>query len=358
MGLYAPLPFLCLVLLLTRQHRALLLLCLPLAVFVFKYGQLFIPQPTESGPTLRLMSWNLLYNNENMHGIVHAIEREKPDIIAVQELARPQSYALSKSLEAQYPYQLLRPSDDTSGLGIFSRFPITEGFPAKLSGPHCRCQHAFITINSQTIEIINVHPHIPHIYTSSIRSFKLPIGIDSATQRDTFEELVKRIKLRKLPLLVLGDLNTTERQQSYIELSEHLDDAFREAGWGLGLTYPQNYRLRQVPIPAFMRLDYILYSQEWSANAAWINTATGSDHAYVVAELVLHLVGPFNGNKHIFANDRDRVGGDANTYWRNNSLTSAYAICPAMPGTAHHIAYQYPRRQRATLMAANVTKGM
>lgn len=287
LGLYVPLPLLAILLLLLQQRRALLLLCLPLAAFTFEYGQRFLPQAAVSGPRLRVMSWNILYNNTNMHDIVHAIEREQPDIIAIQELAKPQSYALSKTLEELYPYQLLKPSDNTSGLGIFSRFPITEGFPSRLSGPPCRCQHAFIALTTQNIEIINVHPHIPHIYTRYFRTIKLPTGLDIAPQRDTFDELLKRIQLRTSPLLVLGDLNTTERQQPYAELRPYLNDAFREAGWGLGLTYPQQYHLGLLLVPAFMRLDYIFYSAEWKAQASWTHTAPGSDHAYVVADLVL-----------------------------------------------------------------------
>ena len=355
-ALYVPLPLLALLLMLLKPRRALLLLCLPLAVFMLNYGQRFFPQVVVSGPRLRVMTWNILYSNDNMHGIVHAIEREQPDIIAIQELAKPQSYALSKTLEELYPYQLLKPSDDTSGLGIFSRFPITEGFPPKLSGPYCRCQHAFIGLASQKIEIINVHPHIPYIYTRYFGTVKLPTGLDIATQRDTFDELLKRMQLRQSPLLVLGDLNTTERQQPYAELRPYLNDAFHEAGWGLGLTYPQNYRLGRLPVPAFLRLDYIFYSPEWKAQAAWTYTAPGSDHTYVVADLVLPPVTPyssrltsgvrpFNRHEYIFAYDRDSIGGNTNTNWRYNSLTSAHTICPAMPGACHSISYQRPRRK-------------
>jgi endonuclease/exonuclease/phosphatase (EEP) superfamily protein YafD len=92
------------------------------------------------------------------------------------------------------------------------------------------------------------------------------------------------------PLVLLGDLNSTPAHEVYRTLSAHLTDAFREAGWGFGHTFPATGgRWWGIPYPDRMvRIDHVFYSADWRAEAAWVGEWDGfSDHRPVVARLRL-----------------------------------------------------------------------
>jgi endonuclease/exonuclease/phosphatase family metal-dependent hydrolase len=55
-------------------------------------------------------------------------------------------------------------------------------------------------------------------------------------------------------VVVCGDFNDTPNSYTYHQISKGLNDAFREAGSGIGTTY-----VGKIP---FLRIDYILYSKE------------------------------------------------------------------------------------------------
>ncbi|MBU0702401.1 MAG: endonuclease/exonuclease/phosphatase family protein, partial [Chloroflexi bacterium] len=92
------------------------------------------------------------------------------------------------------------------------------------------------------------------------------------------------------PLILLGDLNSTPTHEVYRTLSARFIDAFREAGWGLGHTFPTTGgRLGPIPHPdRLVRIDYIFHSDDWRAETAWVGEWDGqSDHQPVVARLRL-----------------------------------------------------------------------
>ena len=94
--------------------------------------------------------------------------------------------------------------------------------------------------------------------------------------------------MKELNLIVLGDLNLPDRSGAYRQLTTRLDDAHREAGWGLGYTFPQGLVWGRfwVPFP-FLRTDYVLHSPDIRALDIQRGTPSGSDHLPVVARLGL-----------------------------------------------------------------------
>ena len=62
-----------------------------------------------------------------------------------------------------------------------------------------------------------------------------------------------------------------------------LIDSFREAGFGLGLTYP--LRFGSSELPPFLRIDYVWHTRELRAVDAHVMPDTGSDHLPVWVEL-------------------------------------------------------------------------
>ena len=103
------------------------------------------------------------------------------------------------------------------------------------------------------------------------------------------------------PLIVAGDANAADLSRPYRTLtSGHLRDAWREAGFGLGSTFPgstvpasSRWKLGSWYVPQWLvRIDYIFISPHWGVATAGMAQFDGvSDHRGVVAELVLTISG-------------------------------------------------------------------
>jgi endonuclease/exonuclease/phosphatase family metal-dependent hydrolase len=74
-------------------------------------------------------------------------------------------------------------------------------------------------------------------------------------------------------------------------MTAHYHDSYREAGWGLGFTFPANgpYATSVFQwIPPLVRLDYIFHDAAFEAVEARVwPTSGGSDHLPVFAALAL-----------------------------------------------------------------------
>ncbi len=80
-----------------------------------------------------------------------------------------------------------------------------------------------------------------------------------------------------LPVLVAGDFNSTPHSWVYRTLSRGMQDAYQAAGWGWGATY-------HARLP-FVRIDFILASEEWEVLSAEVPDVDLSDHRPLVAHL-------------------------------------------------------------------------
>jgi len=85
------------------------------------------------------------------------------------------------------------------------------------------------------------------------------------------------IKKCPYPVIVCGDFNDTPLSYTYHSLSRGLNDAFAEAGFGISNTYNSF-------LPLF-RIDYILYSQSFSAVSYQRDNIELSDHYPVISVL-------------------------------------------------------------------------
>ena len=99
------------------------------------------------------------------------------------------------------------------------------------------------------------------------------------------------------PLIVTADFNATDQSYAYYLITRQLNDSWREAGWGLGHTFPGG-PIPSLPrpvvagylIPTWVaRIDYIFYSDDWNAIEAKLGQWDRvSDHRPVIAVLELN----------------------------------------------------------------------
>lgn len=263
-----------------KQIRTQLIITIlvPLLLFLGEYNWCLLPKFYNSSTTdLKVMTWNVRYDNPNPQEIANVINSEKPDIVAIQELMRDTAWELSAILKTAFPYQYINPL--TFEFGFFSKQPIKYTFNPSVT----QLQEANISIENREIAVINVHLPTPAIKAKKLGFLPIPIDYNTTKQDKIYSALIDRVRAIERPLLVVGDFNTGDRDRNYRMFGEYLTNAFQQTGWGLGFTYPIK-PLFQLPL---VRIDHIFYSQHWQAKAAWTNKGSGSDHQYVVAKLQL-----------------------------------------------------------------------
>ena len=292
--LYLPLPFAMLLAPIARPRKAALLLAAPLLFFGWEYGSLFIPKEmTAEGTPLRMMTWNILYRNWDTDAIAATVFEQAPDILAVQELSPEHVAPLQSLLEREYPYSALDPGGP-GGLGVWSRHPILQSAPSAGRRMGCSCQQVVLDVAGERLQLINVHPVTPQFTFGRRRiaegapAVPLPRWFSTQRQEPAIDALVSAAGASDDRLIVAGDFNTGDRHQNYWRLRRHLRDAYREAGSGFGLTFPNGSEvLRRLHLPPMLRIDYIFYGDGIAARDAHTVAAPSSDHRAVVADLII-----------------------------------------------------------------------
>ncbi len=284
---YLPVIPLLLLAILQKDWRGGAWLVLPMLAFAWQYGQLFVPVAhRQDGPQLRVMTANLQFENRDANGVATLLSARSPDVVAMQELGAAISGPLANMVKQQYPYQALYPSRGSRGMGILSRYPIVDSRPPEMGDAECSCQQVTLDVRGQPVTILNVHPNPPGISARRIGPLVLPTGFRIGQQQQTLLAIRHLASTITTPLLIVGDLNTSDHEMTYPILAKPYHDTFREAGWGLGFTFPSGPGDVEWPFPA-MRIDYVFHDDSWAAKVAQVETVPGSDHDGILAELVL-----------------------------------------------------------------------
>jgi endonuclease/exonuclease/phosphatase (EEP) superfamily protein YafD len=287
--LYLPLPLLLLLVGLYRAWREGAWLALPMVAFGWEYGAHFWPPRLhERGPFLRVMTANLWSHNHDANSLAVLLKNRQPDVLAVQELGPDMAARLAWVLQKEYPYQALCPSDSTLGMGVFSRYPILGSEPPEMGPQRCSFQQVTFEFESRPMRLFNVHPVAPRITHRQLGWLHLPNGFDTSEQEQTLRGLIQCVQGVPEPVVIVGDFNVGDRQRLYRIVRKRLLDAHSEAGWGFGHTFPCRLPGQpNLPFIPLVRIDYVFHDQVWTARSTRTGRLRGSDHRYVLAELVL-----------------------------------------------------------------------
>lgn len=255
-----------------------------LAAFVIgRYGPgvVSFPAGPPAGDELRAVSWNVRGNATAPADLVESLAATDADIVALQELSREQAAAIEADprLAARLPHRVLKPEGRLE-MGLLSAFPIlskeTTGDPKTIE----------VTVDRGRLgrlAVITVHPLPRGIVTAG----PIPVGFDAATRDEELAGLrdrIDRLTGGGTPVLVVGDLNLTDREPAYARLTDGLFDAQLEVGSGWGATWRPGW-LRDLPV-AFLRIDYVLSSADLVPVSLVTDcTPRGSDHCRLSAVL-------------------------------------------------------------------------
>lgn len=300
---YVPLLPLLLWALVRQRPWAAAILLVPALLFLVDYGRLYLPRldlmssarasasVQSEVHTLRVVNWNAFFANQQVEPLLELIEREQPDVIAIQELGTGFARRLDGALGERYPHRALYPGGTPSGIGLYSNWPLLESSPVEYrrGAPACNCHWVRIDWREQRVTIINTHPWPPRVRLGRYARPGAPL-FSTEGQTRTFDRLLELVQAARAtgePLLLVGDLNTSDRQSNYKRLRPYLSDAHREAGWGMGYTFPDAGHVGRLPLRPLIRIDYVLHGPQWRAERLHTLSLPGSDHRLLVADLTL-----------------------------------------------------------------------
>ncbi len=276
--------------LLSRWRLGLVALQAPVLVaFVALYGGRYLPRalpdPPPGGVELRVATFNVLGAVSDPAQVTAAIAGLDADIVGLQELGAAHVAQIEADLAAQYPHRQLFPSPYQHGVGLLSRYPIRDQHEYYLFVKnYVRHVRLTLDVEGRPVIVYLTHAHPPRSY--------LPFRYDVALRGEQIDALTASIRAETGPVLVLCDCNMSDQSDDYRQLDRLLNDAYREAGRGLGLTFPAGAGRRFGLLPRVLRLDYVWYSDHFVIQAAHVAADAGSsDHRPVSARLVLKPTG-------------------------------------------------------------------
>ena len=258
---------------LARRWRLLTVAGLAAAATLGPTGYACRPRtpPTVAGPTLRVMSVNVCFQNTDDAAVVRAITTAAPDVVAVEEYTPEFDAALRPALSAAYPHQCCQPRVGGSGLAVFSRRPFV-GDPRPDLGDFRAQIRCVVRLGDRPVAVYAVHPKAP-----------LNTGYILRNRRQTLD-YVAQVKAEPLPAILAGDWNFTAETANAVALGRAgLTDCFDVAGRGRGTTWPMNSGWASWP-PG-IRLDHVYLTPQLTCTRYQTGGFDGSDHLPIVTDI-------------------------------------------------------------------------
>lgn len=233
--------------------------------FVVVYTPLYKTQAKKSTKHVAENRFTLLVSNVRMENddkghFQLLVNKVNPDVVLINEPDQKWATAIKK-LDADYPYSIKHPLENTYGMILLSKLKLTESAVNFIINDSIPSIFTKITLPSgSVIDFYGVHPEPPKPGTDTY-------------ERDT-ELLVigKKIRESKNPTVVAGDLNdvgwsvTSRLFRKYSELVDPRE------GRGPYNTY-------NVFVPFFRYpLDHVFYSKEFGLITIEKLEEIGSDH--------------------------------------------------------------------------------
>ena len=287
----------------------------------FHYPKEFVQQKEPN--TFRLLSWNVdnFVNCEKRYdspkafrrNIVAFIKSSNADILCLQDFMNiDESKSLISNLMClkdtlNYPYyyfpvdnQMDKPNYNY-GTIILSRYPITDSGRFAYQRKHCPEHLIFATIkiNGRLVRFYNTHLASMYLHKFGKQNY----GNESFLQDDTaiiyrghrYQKLVyfdsvhiAQAKLVKetlnkctIPYFFCADLNSVPSSFVYQHISQGLNDAFVQQGFGWGGTYHE--------LSPTLRIDVVLMSKGLKATQYYSpKLQKASDHYPIITDVALH----------------------------------------------------------------------
>jgi endonuclease/exonuclease/phosphatase (EEP) superfamily protein YafD len=218
------------------------------------------------GPTIKLLSANVLFENHSATRLLEIVREESPDVVLLLEYT-PEWARMIDELRTAYPHRVEVPAERAYGIALFSRYDF-DGAAAFALGEKPAIEARLLT-PSGPLELIGVHLLSP---TSP--------GRGEARNRQ-LDELATRVARVSGPLAVAGDFNITPYSPFFQDWLARTALTDTRRGRAVSPSWPTMLPLVAIPI------DHCAVSHEVTIVAHRRLPAFGSDHYPILAELAL-----------------------------------------------------------------------
>ncbi|GAB4115473.1 MAG: endonuclease/exonuclease/phosphatase family protein [Roseiflexaceae bacterium] len=229
-----------------------------------------IPPPAPGERDLRIVVYNLYYQNQTIEQAVAEVKRHNPDLIFLMEY----SFDIQAQIEddfAEYPYRLIQPSRFTMGLAVFSRFPLTSTTIHRAEATRIPIFEVQVDVAGQPLKLVGGHPWAPQPQWAQLH-------------RDQMAEITRvAVQARQsspIPLIVVGDFNATPWSYTVQQLAEQAEVRHIRRAFDLRKTW-YLFPLAGLPI------DHVLVSPTLQVIEQQYGDPAGSDHLPIVVDLRL-----------------------------------------------------------------------
>ncbi|WP_240647104.1 endonuclease/exonuclease/phosphatase family protein [Streptomyces globisporus] len=244
-----------------RSRLAAVAVLAPAVVWVTLFGGA-LTDKRSGGGDLTVVSHNVDEGNADPAGTARALAGAGADVLALEELSDASAAVYSRELAAAYPHHAV-----IGGVGLWSRHPLADVKAVPIM-PWTRALRATARTPDGPVAVYAVH-------LASVRVSAA--GFTTGRRNDAARELAAALRAEPAPrVVVLGDFNGTYQDDALAPVTSRLRSAQREAGDGLGFTWPAAFPM--------VRIDDVLV-RGMTPRAAWTLPATGSDHLPVAATL-------------------------------------------------------------------------
>jgi endonuclease/exonuclease/phosphatase (EEP) superfamily protein YafD len=231
---------------------------------------LWPPPPTAgtitSGARLRLAALNVHTANERTDLVLGFLRQADADVILLMEVDERWMAALAP-LDADYPHQIAAPREDNFGIELFSRLPLTNAQVLELGSAELPSLSANFNLGGREVLLLGTHP--------------LPPGTAeySRQRNEQLRALAAHVREQRVPVMVLGDLNTTPWSPFFADLLR--GSGLRQTSRGRGLcgTWPASLPVGRIA------LDHCLLSPVFAVASQQVGPKVGGDHLPLVVEV-------------------------------------------------------------------------
>lgn len=222
--------------------------------------------PEASDDALVVYTHNVQRGRGDPAAVAASVAASGADVVVLQEVWSRFMDELGRRPElGPYRYRTSEPADDTTGLAVWSRHPITEATVDRLAGvPTLRTR---IETPSGSLALDAVHTTAP-ISDRFVDMWEAQLA--GLAAYDT-----------SAPAVMAGDFNATMDHGQFRDLiAAGWTDAHEPKGCGFDATWPSGGR--GVPI---LRLDHVLVTDHFDVLGLELGTSDGSDHLSVTATI-------------------------------------------------------------------------
>lgn len=234
-----------------------------------------VPAWARQAPTVRVFDANVDKSLTFQAGYVRTIERDRPDLITLEEFAPPalQSMAASGVL-AGFPYRCAAPAFGATGFLIASQLRLTG------------CQVRSVWWDGQWTPYMVEATWWPPGGPVALRLVHTlaPLPVSWREWTDALAAVDQSVRASGTSsMLMLGDFNATWNNRGFATLlHDGLTDAAAARGQALDMTWPNG-----AIVPPFVRIDHLLTGAHLAATAIATGPGSGSDHRYLTATVAI-----------------------------------------------------------------------